>query len=374
MPLIFVEVALVRGIPETIAPLLDPGPALDPSTADTAALYSINNALDGLAGVSFGSLLIKQVIEQVSNQLPHLRQFVTLSPIPGFRRWLDATGAGRCGTAFPRRPIRHRARTRRISTPVTSTSFAAGCFRALLSYLTVERRADGRPVDSVARFHLGNGATAWRLNWPANPSPQAWQQSYGAMVNYCYDPDELERRHEDFVRRRSVAVSGPLEALADTLPTSDDKRGTPPMAPYPTIYRSFAEQVRRQPDKPLFELPDGRTVSYRDTADTVHRIAARLLADGVEPGDRVAMQVPKSPEAIALYLATLQIGGVFLPLNTAYTGAEMRYFIGDAQPRVLVCAPDRQADYADYRRHGLVIETLGESADGTLLQRRRTPR
>ncbi|KKF01452.1 malonyl-CoA synthase [Mycolicibacterium obuense] len=139
------------------------------------------------------------------------------------------------------------------------------------------------------------------------------------------------------------------------------------MAPYPTIYRSFTEQVHRQPDKALFELPDGRTITYRDTADTVHRIAARLIADGVTPGDRVAMQVPKSPEAVALYLATLQIGGVFLPLNTAYTGAEMRYFLGDAKPRVLVCSPDRQADEAD-SADGLVIETLGADGDGTLLR------
>lgn len=139
------------------------------------------------------------------------------------------------------------------------------------------------------------------------------------------------------------------------------------MAPYPTIYRAFADHVARQPDKALFELPDGRTVSYRETAEIAHRIAARLLADGVAPGDRVAMQVPKSPEAIALYLATLQIGGVFLPLNTAYTGAEMRYFLGDAQPRVLVCAPDRHGDYADVQE-GLVVETLGESGDGTLLR------
>ena len=139
------------------------------------------------------------------------------------------------------------------------------------------------------------------------------------------------------------------------------------MAPYPTIYRTFADHVARQPDKALFELPDGSTISYRDTAEIVHRIAARLLADGVAPGDRVAMQVPKSPEAIALYLATLQIGGVFLPLNTAYTGSEMRYFLGDAQPRVLVCAPDRHADYADVQE-GLVVETLGETGDGTLLR------
>ncbi|MGY4710405.1 AMP-binding protein [Mycolicibacterium sp. CBM1] len=378
VPLIFVEIALVRGVPDQIAPLLEPGPALDASTADTAALYSINNALDGLAGVSFGSLLIKQVIEQVSQQLPHLRQFVTLSPIPGFRRWLDARAADDLALRSLTDDLDGIEEAADLD-PERAERIRSRLIPALFTYLTVERRSDGRPVDSVARFHLGNGATAWRLNWPANTAPAAWRQSYGAMVNYRYEPDQLERRHEDFVRRRNVAVSGPLAHLADTLPGPEPEtgpepeagpeptRGFPPMAPYATIYRSFAEQVRRQPHSVLFELPDGRTISYRDTAETVHRIAARLLADGVAPGDRVAMQVPKSPEAIALYLATLQIGGVFLPLNTAYTGAEMRYFLGDAQPRVLVCAPERHADYAGYR-DGLVVETLGESGDGTLLR------
>ena len=379
VPLIFVEVALVRGTPSRIGPLLEQGEELDPSMADTAALYSINNALDGLAGVSFGSLLIKQVIEQVSQQLPHLREFVTLSPIPGFRGWLDVKASGDAelrslveqldaiqGSALEDPAQLDEDRIEELRSML---------FPALLTYLTVERRADGCPVDAVARFHLGNGARAWRLNWPANPSPQAWRQSYGAMVNYQYEPDQLEHRHEEFVRRRNVAVGGPLEMLADALTeiqaltdsdTPTDKREIPPMAHDTTIYRLFAEQVRLRPDAPLFELPDGRSISYRDTADIVHRIAARLRADGVEPGDRVAMQVPKSPEAIALYLATLQIGGVFLPLNIAYTGAEMRYFLGDAQPRVLVCAPDRHSEYAEYQ-DDLVLETLGESADGTLL-------
>lgn len=364
VPLIFVEVALVCGIPDRIAPLLAPGSMLDPSTADTAALYSINNALDGLAGVSFGSFLIKQVIEQISSELPHLQQFVTLSPIPGFRCWLSA-----------KKDVSPELRS--LADELDAIKNAADLARGrleqirerllptLFTYLTVERHKDGRPVDAVARFHLGNGAAVWRLNWPANSRPDAWQQSYGAMVNYLYEPGQLDRRHEEFVRRRSVAVAGPLQGLADALPYPPQK-GTPPMAPYHTIYQAFADHVARRPDKPLFTLPDGRTISYRDTADTVHRIAARLLADGVVPGDRVAMQVPKSPEAIALYLATLQIGGVFLPLNTAYTGAEMRYFLGDARPRVLVCAPDRHGDYAGHR-DGLVVETLGESGDGTLL-------
>ena len=91
-------------------------------------------------------------------------------------------------------------------------------FPALHTYLTGERREDGLPLDPVARFHLGNGAAAWRLNWPANNSPQAWQQSYGAMVNYRYEPAQLEQRHEAFVRRRSFAVTGPLQRLADTRP------------------------------------------------------------------------------------------------------------------------------------------------------------
>ncbi|MFJ5103338.1 malonyl-CoA synthase [Streptomyces sp. NPDC088554] len=139
------------------------------------------------------------------------------------------------------------------------------------------------------------------------------------------------------------------------------------MASFRTIHRSFAEQVERQPDKALFELPDGRNITYRETDRTVRRIAARLVAAGVVPGDRVAMQVEKSPEAIALYLATLRIGGVFLPLNTAYTGAEMEYFIGDARPRVLVCAPERLTDHAHRTGEGLVVETLGTAGDGTLL-------
>ncbi|MDZ7885043.1 MAG: malonyl-CoA decarboxylase family protein [Mycobacterium sp.] len=217
VPLIFVEVALVCGTPDRIAPLLAPGPALNPSTATTAALYSINNALDGLAGVSFGSFLIKQVIEQVSAELPHLQQFVTLSPIPGFRGWLS--------TQTEVNP-----ELRSLADELAALPNPAGLapdrvdrirerlLPALFAYLTVERRADGCPVDAVARFHLGNGAAAWRLNWPANPSPEAWQQSYGAMVNYLYEPGQLERRHEEFVRRRSVAVAGPLQGLADTLP------------------------------------------------------------------------------------------------------------------------------------------------------------
>ncbi|MFF3492121.1 malonyl-CoA decarboxylase domain-containing protein [Streptomyces sp. NPDC002795] len=205
VPLIFVEVALVGGLPDSIAPLLDPGPALSPAHADTAALYSINNALDGLAGVSFGSFLIKQVIEQVGEQLPHLTQFATLSPIPGFRAWLE-------GRAEVEPELASLVTELSNSGAVDNAeSIRPRLLPVLARYITAERRPDGRPLDPVARFHLGNGAAAWQLDWPANASPEAWRQSYGAMINYRYEPDQLERRHEDFVRRGAVAVGGPLK-------------------------------------------------------------------------------------------------------------------------------------------------------------------
>ncbi|MFJ2738314.1 malonyl-CoA decarboxylase domain-containing protein [Streptomyces sp. NPDC087440] len=210
VPLIFVEVALVRGLPDRIAPLLAPGPPLDPAEADTATLYSINNALDGLAGISFGSLLIKQVIEQVGVQLPHLTGFFTLSPIPGFRRWLTEQA-----TTDPQLALL----TSALESGENPERVRAQLLPVLARYIAVERRADGRPLDPVARFHLGNGAAAWQLDWPANDSTEAWRQSYGAMINYRYDPALLERRHEDFVRHGTVALDGPLRNVLPGTPS-----------------------------------------------------------------------------------------------------------------------------------------------------------
>ncbi|GAA3063602.1 MULTISPECIES: AMP-binding protein [Actinomycetes] len=366
VPLIFVEVALVEGVPRHMGPLLEPGPALNPAQADTAALYSINNSLEGLAGISFGSFLIKQVIDEVSRQLPHLRRFVTLSPVPGFRGWLESQD----DPELLHLAIELAAHDPRAVDPDAESADAPALRERLLPvlarYITAERRGDGRPLDPVARFHLGNGAAAWQLHWPAHSSPAALAQSYGAMITYRYEPEQLERRHEDFVRRREVAVDGPLAELIPDRP--DTPRGSAPMADdFTPIHRSFEAQAARQPEKVLFHLPDGGTLTYAETEHTVRRIAARLLADGVQPGDRVAAQVQKSPEALALYLATLRVGGVFLPLNTAYTGTEMDYFIGDAEPRVLVCSPEREQEHAARGGEQLIVETLGTAGDGTLL-------
>lgn len=392
VPLIFVEVALVKGTPAHVRPLLRAETTVNPAKADTAVLYSINNALEGLAGVSFGNLLIKQVIDYAGDQLPHLQNYVTISPIPGFRRWFDGEVQRLKANGDPSyAQLQHdlqtlggkitgedddQARARLLSdrpkiAKTIRQDLRGRLLPVLARYIAHTRRQDGKPTDPVARFHLGNGASAWQLNWPANPSSQAWEESYGAMINYRYEPAELERRHEDFIRQRAVALGPQMQQLLTSqagLHDNSDRitmRGNPPMShPFASVYQQFLTHAEAQPDKALFLLPEGGQITYSETLRTVQKIAAKLLDDGVEPGDRVAMQVEKSPEAIALYLATLQVGGVFLPLNTAYTGKEMDYFTEDAGPRVLVCSPEAAAEH---QHRDLVVETLGTASEGTLL-------
>lgn len=135
-----------------------------------------------------------------------------------------------------------------------------------------------------------------------------------------------------------------------------------------SIYEAFRLSVDRHPDKVLFAPPAGDPVTFADTLAVSLRIAARLHAAGLRPGDRVAVQVEKSPDAIALYLATLQLGGVFLPLNTAYTSAELDYFLQDSTPKVLVVDPAALDDHGHRQSDELTVETLGVDGDGTLLE------
>jgi malonyl-CoA/methylmalonyl-CoA synthetase len=124
-------------------------------------------------------------------------------------------------------------------------------------------------------------------------------------------------------------------------------------------------------DKPFLTTPEGRTVSYRELQEGSARYASVLRELGVEPGDRVAVQVEKSPEAVLLYLACLRAGAVFLPLNTAYTPAEVAYFLGDAEPRVFVCDPARRSKLAEAAKNAHVahVETLDARGEGSLTQK-----
>ncbi len=194
-PLIFIEVALTRGMSDRVQPLLDPeSPVNDPDAADSAVFYSITNCQEGLRGVPFGSLLIKQVVEDLKKHLPRIRTFATLSPIPGFRKWLAAARADLDLTKLDL-PMR------RLLVPLCA------------HYLLDEKRGS-EPLDPVARFHLKNGARLDRINWLADTSVAGMKQSVGLMANYVYDIADLERNHELYARSGQVVCSRRVQSLA----------------------------------------------------------------------------------------------------------------------------------------------------------------
>ncbi|HYF17777.1 MAG TPA: malonyl-CoA decarboxylase family protein, partial [Ramlibacter sp.] len=202
-PLIFVEVALMDGIADSITPLLDEdGAAADLARATTAIFYSISNTQAGLKGVSFGDSLIKRVAEELRTEFPRLRTFATLSPIPSLRSWMGKHAPAELLAALndplalpPRSPRRQQL-----------LAWAA-------RYL-VKELENGRPCDPVARFHLGNGARVERLNWGADPSPKGLKQSYGLMVNYLYDVKRLDRNRTLLAQGR-VPASSQVEDLME---------------------------------------------------------------------------------------------------------------------------------------------------------------
>jgi malonyl-CoA decarboxylase len=197
-PLIFIEVALTRGLPGEVQPLIDQtSPVGDPDRADTAAFYSITNCQEGLRGVSFGNELIKQVVDDLGGEFRRLRTFATLSPIPGFREWLIARDA----------------RWADLDALNASDMMKRELTRLCAHYLLHAKR-DNEPADSVARFHLANGAHLERLNWMADTSPAGLQRSFGLMANYVYRPDDLERNHEAYAREYRVIASRTIERLA----------------------------------------------------------------------------------------------------------------------------------------------------------------
>lgn len=206
-PLIFVEVALTDGIAGNIqAVLAEDRPALSPDRVDTAVFYSISNCQKGLRGISFGNSLIKQVVEDLKTALPQLSSFVTLSPIPGFRRWAERTLA-----ALPDQEAAPLARA--IKAAEAGDEGAEALRGYVAQYLINETHRRGGPLDPVARFHLGNGALIHEIHLGADRSPNGLRQSCGAMVNYLYDLDQIDSNIERHTTTGTVAHARPLAAL-----------------------------------------------------------------------------------------------------------------------------------------------------------------
>jgi malonyl-CoA decarboxylase len=206
-PLVFVEVAYTDELPTAIGPLLDKQrQKTRPAQADTVVFYSISNCHPGLAGVSFGNFLIKQVVEEVRTEHPNIKTFVTLSPVPGFRRWLEHANL---------RDLIEPTLIERVRQPVNQVVTAEvreALMRLCAHYLLVEK-SNGLARDAVARFHLGNGARLHRLHWAADLTSKGKQQSAGIMVNYLYDLDKIEINHEEYFDQGKVAVSKTVSKL-----------------------------------------------------------------------------------------------------------------------------------------------------------------
>lgn len=216
-PLIFVEVALVLGLVDAIGPLLDPeAPLVVPTEADAAIFYSISSTQPGLSGVSLGGFLIKQVVDELRAELPRLRTFATLSPIPGFRRWLERTGDHEQLKLSD-------AERRQIATLVGREQPEHGAdlesvrdvlLQLCAHYLLNVRRPDGRALDAVANFHLTNGARVERINFLADRSIPGWAGSLALMVNYLYELDAIEENHEAYAADGTTAATGRVIRLA----------------------------------------------------------------------------------------------------------------------------------------------------------------
>jgi malonyl-CoA decarboxylase len=212
-PLIFVEVALTEAIPGAIAPLLaEDRPPVAVDRARTAVFYSISNTQRGLGGISFGSFLIKQVVEELQRELPRLENFVTLSPVPGLMQWLKEASDV---------PVSDegRALLAQLDTPDWfQNAETAAQLRSVVEplaayYFLKARSSKGRLIDSVARFHLGNGARLERIDWLGDLSPKAMRESAGIMVNYLYRLEDIEKNHEAYVNQDEIAASSAVKRL-----------------------------------------------------------------------------------------------------------------------------------------------------------------
>src|ERR1700704_4746135 len=212
-PLIFVEVALTESIPAAIAPLLAEDRRLGPTErAPTAGFFSISNNQHGLRGISFGSFLIKQVVEELRRELPKLENFVTLSPVPGFMPWLKQANDVPLSDE-------DRGLLDHVDTPDWfKNAEVAAQLRSVLEplaahYFLKARTPKGRLIDSVARFHLGNGARLERINWLGDLSPKGLRESAGIMVNYRYRLEDIEKNHEAYANQGEIVASGAVKKL-----------------------------------------------------------------------------------------------------------------------------------------------------------------
>ena len=247
-PLVFVEVALMREMPGAIGEVLkEPHGEARGKPPTTAVFYSISNCQEGLKGITFGSFLLKQVVEELAREVESLKLFVTLSPMPRFAAWVERSAAAADGAPEAKALL---AAMKESGWPDSAPEAAelAEIKAALLAlaaeYILVAKDKDGRSLDPVARFHLGNGARVERINWMADASVKGVRDAFGLMVNYGYDLKEIERNHEAYVNEGTVAAARAVRSLlkgrvkAKPAPTEARAGPSAPALPAPEAAKS----------------------------------------------------------------------------------------------------------------------------------------
>ncbi|MEE2763185.1 MAG: malonyl-CoA decarboxylase [Pseudomonadota bacterium] len=217
-PLIFVEVALTKGIPNRIQPILahDHFDIDAPELADSAAFFGISNCQVGLRGISFGNFLIKQVVQELKQELPNLKNFVTLSPLPMFRSWLEKTYHPDSGllTSEAQETLALLDNPDWPANPELADRLNEVVRPLAARYLLKEKNGENLPLNPVARFHLGNGAELHRINWLGNVSESGMKQSAGLMVNYLYVIENIEKNNEKYTTNGEIVCSPSVRELS----------------------------------------------------------------------------------------------------------------------------------------------------------------
>ncbi len=214
-PLIFVQVAFTKGIARKIQPLLNEAEIeAYGSQADTAIFYSISNAQTGLKGISFGSFLIKQVVDHISKEMPEIKTYSTLSPIPKFRKWLEKNYMNRKDSVFTEEEKALLGKPDWFGDKDTRKQLKKPLTKVCANYLVLEKKGQ-LPYDPVTRFHLGNGAEIENINWEADISDHGIEQSFGLMVNYKYTPAHIVSNHESYVNEGKICYSSKVKKLIE---------------------------------------------------------------------------------------------------------------------------------------------------------------
>ncbi len=212
-PIIFVQVALTNGLGKSIQEIMKPS-AEGAKKYDTATFYSISNCQEGLSRVTLGNFLIKRVVYEIQEELPNIKNFGTLSPIPGFRDWFATLDEKIIQNILGKIPYNNISFLKSTSLKIGDGRIVSNkhaIIKLVAHYLTKERNKKDRPINDVCRFHLGNGAIIDDININANVSEVGFKRSFGVMVNYLYELKNIEKNHEDYINNKKIIISDQLK-------------------------------------------------------------------------------------------------------------------------------------------------------------------